>query len=81
MLRMHPEKLQHIKKRLRNSRCAVCESDELQIEMPEDRIRSIIPSHGGSAFSGLNIVCGKCENSSYYDLERDCFGEAVIPSS
>ena len=80
MSKMHPEKLQHIKNRLKNSHCALCESNELEIEVPEDRIRSIIPSHGGNAFNGLNIVCKKCENSSYYDLERDCFGEAIISS-
>ena len=81
MSKMHPEKLQHIKNRLKSSHCAICKSDELEIEMPEDRIRSILPSHGGSAFPGLIIVCRKCENSSYYDLERDCFGEAVTSSS
>ena len=80
MSKMHPEKLQYIKNRLKNSHCAICKSDELEIEMPENRIRSIIPSHGGNAFSGLIIVCKKCENSSYYDLERDCFGEEITSS-
>ena len=80
MSKMHPEKLQDIKNRLKSSRCAICKSDELEIEMPEDTIRSIIPSHGGNAFSGLIIVCRKCENSSYYDLERDCFGDAITSS-
>ena len=80
MSRMPPEKLRDIKNRLKNSHCAFCESDELEIEMPEDRIRSILPSHGGNAFPGLIIVCRKCENSSYYDLERDCFGDAIASS-
>ena len=78
--KIHTEKLQHIKDRLKSSHCAICKSDELEIEMPEDRIRSIIPSHGGNAFPGLIIVCRKCENSSYYDLERDCFGDAINSS-
>ncbi len=80
MSKMHPEKLQDIKNRLKNSRCALCESNELEIEAPEDRIRSIFPSHGGDAFNGLIIVCRNCENSSYYDLEGDCFGEAITSS-
>ena len=80
MSRIPPEKLQDIKNRLKNSHCVLCESDQLEIEMPEDRIRSIIPSHGGDAFNGLIIVCKNCENSSYYDLERDCFGEAITSS-
>ena len=80
MANMPSEKLRDIKNRLKNSCCAICESDELEMEMPEDQIRSIIPSYGGDAFSGLIIVCKKCENSSYYDLERDCFGAAVTSS-
>ncbi len=78
--KIHPEKLQDIKNRLKNSYCALCESNELEIEAPEDRIRSIFPPHGGDAFSGLIIVCRKCKNSSYYDLERDCFGDAITSS-
>ena len=74
---MHPEKLRDIKNRLKNSHCALCESNKLEIETPEDRIRSIFPPHGGDAFNGLIIVCENCKNSSYYDLERDCFGEMV----
>ena len=69
-----------MKDRLSNSHCALCESNELEIEIPEDRIRSIFPFYGGDAFLGLVIVCRKCENSSYYDLERDCFGETVTSS-
>ena len=81
MSRIRPKKLQGIKSRLKNSHCALCESNELEIEQPpEDRIRSILPSYRGDAFSGLNIVCKDCENSSYYDLERDCFEEAIILS-
>ena len=80
MSKVHPEKLRDIKNRLKNSYCAICKSEELEIERPEDRIRSIIPTHGENAFSGLIIVCRKCKNSSYYDLERDCFGEAVTSS-
>ena len=81
MSRILPEKLRDIKNRLKSSCCAICESGELEIEMPEDRIRSIIPSHGGDAFDGLIIVCGNCKNSSYYDLKRDCFGDAITSSS
>ena len=80
MSKMPPEKLRDIENRLKNSHCALCESHELEIEAPEDRIRSIFPSHGGDAFNGLIIVCKNCENSSYYDLERDCFGEAITSS-
>ena len=80
MSRIPPEKLQDIKNRLKNSHCAFCESNQLEIEAPEDWIRSIFPSHGGDAFNGLNIVCKNCENSSYYDLGRDCFGEAITSS-
>ena len=81
MSRMPPEKLQHIKNRLKSSCCALCQSDKLNIELPEDRMRSIVPSYGGPVFDGLIIVCGNCKNSSYYNLERDCFDEAIIPSS
>ncbi len=80
MSKMRPEKLRDIKNRLKNSHCALCESNELEIEAPEDRIRSIFSPHGGDAFSGLIIVCRKCKNSSYYDLERDCFGDAITSS-
>ena len=50
-----------MKDRLSNSHCALCESNELEIEIPEDRIRSIFPFYGGDAFLGLVIVCRKCE--------------------
>lgn len=70
--------LQDIKNRLKNSHCVLCESNELAIEMPEDRIRSIFPSNGEPAFNGFIIGCGNCENSSYYDLERDCFGDGIV---
>ncbi len=80
MSKMPPEKLRDIKNRLKNSHCALCESNKLEIEAPEDQIRSIFPSYGGDAFNGLIIVCKNCENSSYYDLERDCFGETITSS-
>ena len=78
--RISHEKLQDIKNRLKNSRCAVCESGKLEIEIPQDQIRSIFPPYGGGTFRGLNIICNGCQNSSYYDLERGCFGEAVTSS-
>ena len=75
MPKIPSEELQEIKDKLKNFRCAHCESDKLEI--PDARIQSIVPSFGGTSFEGFIIACKNCQNSSYYDLERDCFGMGV----
>ena len=78
--RISYEELQDMKNTLKGFQCTHCESDKLEI--PEDRIRSFTPPfHGEPSFKGLAIVCKNCNNKSHYDLERNCFGDGVIPLS